>query len=162
MIPISICVIMKNEEAFLDGFLSSVNNAFRSYPHEIVIVDTGSVDSSIDIARKHGIEPYSSEWKNDFSSFYNWSMKNGYKENLTIDRIDVNGNYEPSNCRWATSLVQANNQRRNHYITYKGKTQSLADWARELGISYTVLRARINVYSWSIEKSFTTPVNKSK
>lgn len=102
------------------------------------------------------------EWKNNFLSFYNWAMKNGYKDNLTIDRIDVNGNYEPSNCRWATPLIQANNQRRNHYITYNGKTQSMSDWARELGISYTVLRARINSYFWSIEKSLTTPVSKSK
>ena len=52
------------------------------------------------------------EWKNDFMSFYNWAMSHGYAENLTIDRIDVDGNYEPSNCRWATMKEQNKNKRR--------------------------------------------------
>lgn len=52
------------------------------------------------------------EWKNDFSSFYEWSMANGYRDDLSIDRIDPSGNYEPSNCRWADAKTQANNKRK--------------------------------------------------
>lgn len=79
------------------------------------------------------------EWKNNFISFYDWSIKNGYDENAergqcTIDRIDVNENYEPNNCRWATIKQQANNTRRNHLIKYNGKTQTVSQWANELGV----------------------------
>jgi hypothetical protein len=51
------------------------------------------------------------EWKNDFMSFYNWAMSNGYSDELSIDRIDNNGNYEPNNCRWTTKTIQSRNQR---------------------------------------------------
>ena len=65
------------------------------------------------------------EWKNDFKAFYDWAMSNGYADNLTIDRIDVNGNYEPSNCRWVTKEIQNKNTRRNINITYNGKTHNV-------------------------------------
>lgn len=75
------------------------------------------------------------EWLNDFMVFYDWSMNNGYKDNLSIDRINVDGNYEPSNCRWVDMKTQNNNTRRNVYLTYKGKKQSISQWGKELGIS---------------------------
>ena len=96
------------------------------------------------------------EWKNDFQTFYDWAMANGYADDLTIDRIDVNGNYEPSYCRWATPIEQANNATQNHFITYNGKTQTMAQWAKETGIKYTTIRARINAYHWDIERALTT------
>lgn len=83
------------------------------------------------------------EWKNDFMSFYNWSMENGYSDELTIDRIDNNGNYEPSNCRWATKAQQARNTRKNVYFTYNGITKTISEWARDFGIPLTTFRRRI-------------------
>lgn len=97
------------------------------------------------------------DWKNDFKSFYNWSMNNGYQQNLSIDRINNDGNYEPSNCRWTNRKTQNNNTRHNHYITYNGKTLTLAQWSEELGFTYSCLKSRINKHHWSIEKAFTTP-----
>lgn len=82
------------------------------------------------------------EWLNDFMAFYNWAMDNGYKENLSIDRIDNNKGYSPSNCRWATQKQQANNTRNTVYLTYNHKTQTLHQWANELGIKYACLYSR--------------------
>lgn len=79
------------------------------------------------------------EWLNDFMTFYDWSMNHGYKDTLTIDRIDVNGNYEPDNCRWVDRKTQANNRRNNVYLTYNGKTQTMKEWSRELGVKYKTI-----------------------
>jgi hypothetical protein len=98
------------------------------------------------------------EWKHSFKSFYDWAMANGYRDDLTIDRIDVNGNYEPSNCRWITMLEQQNNRRSNRYITYNGETHTMADWCRILNLPYKVVKLRITSYGWSAERAFTVPV----
>lgn len=87
------------------------------------------------------------EWLSDFMSFYNWAMANGYNDKLTIDRINVNGNYEPSNCRWITKGEQSRNTRRNKI--YKGKCFS--EWARELGISPQSFWERVEKFG--IEKA---------
>lgn len=97
------------------------------------------------------------EWKNSFEAFYNWSIANGYAENLSIDRIDNEKAYSPDNCRWADIATQANNKSNNRLITYKGKTQTLAQWSKELNINYAKLQARINKYHWDIEKALSTP-----
>ena len=91
------------------------------------------------------------EWLDDFMNFYDWAMPNGYKDNLTIDRIDVNGNYEPSNCRWVDRKIQANNKRNNCNITYNNETHTLSEWAEILNINYDKLRYRI-YRNWNIEK----------
>ena len=84
------------------------------------------------------------EWLNDLRSFYDWAMANGYRDDLSIDRIDVNGNYEPSNCRWATAREQANNTSRNCKIAAFGQTKTLTEWARETGINRNTLKQRLD------------------
>ena len=69
------------------------------------------------------------EWENDFSLFALWSFANGYNDNLTIDRIESNGNYEPSNCRWISKKEQMNNRSSNTKYTYDGETHTLSEWA---------------------------------
>lgn len=100
------------------------------------------------------------EWQK-FEPFYEWSMKNGYSDELEIDRIDVNGNYEPSNCRWVTRKINSNNRRNNRLIEYNGETHTLSEWSEILGIKSHTLTMRFK-YNWSIEKTFTTPVGKKK
>lgn len=102
------------------------------------------------------------EWLHDFQAFYEWAMANGYADNLTIDRIDVDGNYEPSNCRWVTMKEQQNNKRNNHLLTYKGETHTLSEWARIKHINKNTLRGRIVFYGWNIEKALNTPSNHIK
>ena len=80
----------------------------------------------------------------DFVNFYEWAQKSGYKENLTIDRIDNNKGYYPENCRWATNIEQANNKTSNRLITYHGRTETLANWSRILNINYSCLKYRVN------------------
>ena len=93
------------------------------------------------------------EWK-DFEPFYEWSISNGYKDGLTIDRKDNDKEYSPNNCRWTDRITQANNTSRNHYLTYNGKTQTVAQWAREIGITHRCLLHRIE-RGWSVEKALT-------
>lgn len=92
------------------------------------------------------------EWKNSFEAFYEWAMKNGYEKGLTIDRIDCNGNYEPSNCRWATTKVQNRNYSRNHKVTYKCNEYCVVELAEMFNIPYRRLLWRLN-NGWDIEKA---------
>lgn len=82
------------------------------------------------------------EW-NDYENFKKWALENGYAENLTIDRINVDGDYEPQNCRWSTRKVQANNTTRNHYVTHNGITKTISEWAEELNVSQRTIYYRI-------------------
>jgi len=94
------------------------------------------------------------EWL-DFMNFYNWAIANGYEDNLTIDRIDNDGNYEPGNCRWATTVEQAVNKRNNTTIFYKGKISRLTEICENQQRVYKVAQ-RIR-RGWSAEKAIETP-----
>lgn len=100
-------------------------------------------------------------WLNDFIEFYNWSMINGYKENLTIDRIDNDGNYCPENCRWTDMITQSNNKTDNHYLTIFGETKTLKQWSRneKCLVGYGTFRTRIRD-GMEPEKALTTPIIK--
>ena len=76
------------------------------------------------------------EWANDFFKFKEWSEQNGFREDLTLDRIDVNGDYCPENCRWATVKEQNRNKRNTIYLTYKGKKISQSQFAEDFNIKY--------------------------
>ena len=103
------------------------------------------------------------EWldkENGFMNFYTWAMENGYNENAkfqqcTIDRIDVNGNYEPNNCRWITNKEQALNRTTNEILTYKGESKTIYEWSLETGISSSTISARIKKYHWTTERALT-------
>lgn len=84
------------------------------------------------------------EWDTNFQSFYDWSMNNGYNPELTIDRIDNDGNYGPDNCRWTTPKEQANNKRTCRYITYANETHTISEWSKIFEVPYSALLARIN------------------
>lgn len=93
------------------------------------------------------------EW-HDSCKFFEWALSNGYRDDLTIDRIDVNGDYEPSNCRWATTAEQALNRTDNHWITYNGVTQTMKEWSDELNIPYKILEHRINKFHMEPQVAF--------
>lgn len=96
------------------------------------------------------------EWKNDFSEFAKWAFAHGYGDELTLDRIDVNGNYCPENCRWATYKEQANNTRKNHIIQYHGETFTMREFCDKYHFSYSLLNSRL-FRGWDLEKAIETP-----
>lgn len=83
------------------------------------------------------------EWMKESKNFFEWAINNGYKKDLTLERINNEKGYSPDNCKWATYQDQANNTRRNHLVTIDGESHTIAEWSRITNISYSTIRARI-------------------
>lgn len=99
------------------------------------------------------------EWKK-YENFAAWARANGYRDDLTIDRIDADKGYYPENCRWATYTEQNNHLSRNRYIEIDGDTKTLAEWARHYGIVYQTVCSRIYHRHWDVERALTEPVRR--
>jgi len=98
------------------------------------------------------------EW-NDFSNFKEWALNNGYSDLLSIDRINVNGDYSPENCRWASQKTQGNNTTRNVRIEYQDQVRTLSEWSDILQIPYKALWYRLHS-GWTVNKAFSTPLKE--
>lgn len=109
------------------------------------------------------------EWlgENGIENFAKWAYENGYNESAdfgqcTIDRIDVNGNYEPSNCRWTTNKEQMRNLRSTIYLTYHGETKSLCEWSEITGISRGTLYGRKKKFGYTDEECIDVPIGRRR
>lgn len=101
------------------------------------------------------------EWIDDFVSFYEWSIDNGYDEILTLDRKDVDGDYSPDNCRWVTNFEQQSNKRNNRVIECNGEKHILNEWARITRLNAQTIAWRID-RGWGVEEALYTPSRKQK
>lgn len=100
------------------------------------------------------------EWM-EFVPFYEWAKESGYKPSLTLDRIDVDGDYEPSNCRWITLAEQQINKRTNVLVCCRGETRCVAEWSRISGVSEDRISRRL-LSGWGEEDAIFKPVRKKK
>lgn len=96
------------------------------------------------------------EWRNSFETFRDWSLSNGYRDDLSIDRKDNDGPYSPENCHWISRLDQANNKRNNRLIEFNGEIHTLAEWAKITGINYYTLKTRFS-RGWDPQKALLPP-----
>lgn len=100
------------------------------------------------------------EW-HDYKKFKAWSIDNGYKEGLSIERVDYNGNYEPTNCKYVTYVEQANNRSNNRIETYQGVTDTVANLCRKFGKNHELVNGRLKK-GWTIERAFDSPKGYSE
>lgn len=101
------------------------------------------------------------EWYN-YELFRDWALENGYTEDLTIDRLDVNGNYEPSNCRWATMSEQQQNKRDSRLLMFKGVTKHVVEWSKETGVPAQTIWKRFIKYGESELIFSDEPIKSTK
>lgn len=98
-----------------------------------------------------------SDWQ-VFELFHTWAKANGYRGNLTLDRVDNDDGYRPGNCRWADKYTQVDNREISIFFTYQGEERSLRHWAKMVGIKYNTIYKRIFIYGWSFEYAITAPL----
>ena len=99
------------------------------------------------------------EWVNNFTAFRDWAMTNGYSDDLQLDRLDNDGNYEPCNCKWSTRIEQGNNRRTCVYVTINGETKTVVEWCRINGIAVNTAFSRIE-RGWKAEDAVTKSPKK--
>ena len=119
------------------GHRSRLNSIYHSMISRCYIASTHSYKNY----GGRGIE-VCSEWRNNYQEFKRWALSNGYADDLSLDRIDVNDDYNPNNCRWVTWEEQCNNKRHHILIPFNGKTQTAAQWSRELKMPYQTIVER--------------------
>lgn len=102
------------------------------------------------------------EWESNFLAFHDWAVKNGYRENLTIERKNNDGNYSSENCVWVTMVEQANNKSNSTKVVFHGGKYTIAQLSRLSGISYSTLYRRIHCSGWDVEKAALTPVREGR
>lgn len=90
------------------------------------------------------------DWRTNFRAFYDWAIANGASKELTLDRIDINGNYSPENCRWVDLSTQQRNRQYNRYVEYKWQKKLLIEWSEELGIRYDTIRHRLDSHGFTV------------
>ena len=131
---------------------------YREWRAMISRCSNGNVRSCADYGGR-GITVFA-RWANSFETYYDYVSKLPHfgEVGYSLNRIDNDGNYEPGNVEWADRIAQANNKRNNHLVTYNGSTRTLAEWAREKGITYRALTHRLE-RGWSIERALEMPLN---
>lgn len=97
------------------------------------------------------------EWRYNFDAFAEWALSHGYTDEMTIERVDVNGNYCPENCKWITLKEQCNNKRQTIWVDYKGEHIQLMKLCERKGISYDMVHNRIRDSGWDVERAIDTP-----
>ena len=98
------------------------------------------------------------EWRHSFETFRDWALASGYRDDLSIDRIDNDKGYTPDNCRWATAKEQSNNTRRTRILTMRGISHSAEEWSRITGIARQTILYRIDKLGWSTERALSEEV----
>lgn len=131
------------------------------YQHKLMKV-WGSIKQRCNNSKNKAYENYGGrgikmckQWENSFICFYNWSIKNGWNENLSIDRIKVNKGYYPSNCRYITMNEQKHNTRRNVFLTMNGERLTISQWSDKTNINVHTIFGRIK-RGWDTKKVLTT------